>query len=84
MASIGPTIGIKGESAYTNAMKRIVAETKTLDSEMNLLTSTFKKNDNAIETNRKKQEMLTKQYLLGEALIIKIFLILKSIFRKQR
>lgn len=61
MASIGPTIGIKGESAYTNAMKRIVAETKTLDSEMNLLTSTFKKNDNAIETNRKKQEMLTKQ-----------------------
>ena len=61
MVSIGPTIGIKGESAYTNAMKRIIAETKNLDSEMNLLTSSFKKNDSAIENNKKKQELLTRQ-----------------------
>lgn len=59
--SIGPTIGIKGESAYTNAMKRIVAETKKLDSEMDLLTSSFKKNDSAIENNKKKYELLQKQ-----------------------
>lgn len=61
MVSIGPTIGIKGESAYTNAMKRIIAETKNLDSEMTLLTSSFKKNDSAIENNKKKQELLTRQ-----------------------
>lgn len=61
MVSIGPTIGIKGESAYTNAMKRIIAETKNLDSEMTLLTASFKKNDSAIENNKKKHELLTRQ-----------------------
>ena len=61
MVSIGPTIGIKGESAYTNAMKRIIAETKTLDTEMNLLTSSFRKNDSAILNNNKTMELFQKQ-----------------------
>lgn len=61
MVSIGPTIAIKGESAYVQSMKRIIAETKTLDTEMEKLTSSFKKGDSAIDNNKKKQELLTRQ-----------------------
>lgn len=72
MVSIGPTIGIKGETAYNTALKRIIAETKNLDSQMNLLTSSFTKNDNAIERNRKKQELLTKQIESAEKVLSKM------------
>lgn len=72
MVSIGPTIGIKGETAYNTALKRIIAETKNLDSQMNLLTSSFTKNDNAIERNRKKQELLSKQIESAEKVLSKM------------
>ena len=61
MVSIGPTIGVKGESSYRLALRNIISETKLLNSEMDLMVAKFNKSDSAIEKNKQKQEMLTKQ-----------------------
>lgn len=61
MVSIGPTIGVKGESSYRLALRNIISETKLLNSEMDLMVAKFNKSDSAIEKNKQKQEMLNKQ-----------------------
>ena len=61
MVSIGPKIQITGESAYRQALNRIISETKELNSEMDLMVAKFSKSDSAIEKNKQKQEMLTRQ-----------------------
>ena len=61
MVSIGPKIQITGESAYRAALSRIISETKALNSEMDLMVTKFTKSDTAIEKNKQKQEMLTRQ-----------------------
>lgn len=61
MVSIGPKIQITGESAYRQALNRIISETKELNSEMDLMVAKFSKADSAIEKNKQKQEMLARQ-----------------------
>lgn len=61
MVSIGPTIGVKGESSYRLALRNIISETKALSSEMDLMVAKFNKYDSAIDKNKQKQEMLSKQ-----------------------
>ena len=61
MVSIGPKIQITGETAYRQALNRIISETKSLNSEMDLMVAKFNKSDTAIEKNKQKQEMLTRQ-----------------------
>ena len=61
MVSIGPRIQITGESAYRAALSRIISETKSLNTEMDLMVAKFTKSETAIEKNKQKQEMLTRQ-----------------------
>ena len=61
MVSIGPKIQITGESEYRQSLNRIISETKALNSEMDLMVAKFCKSDSAIEKNKQKQEMLTRQ-----------------------
>lgn len=56
--SIGPTIGIKGESEYRSALRRIISETKTLNTETEKVASTFSKYDSALTRNKQAHEML--------------------------
>lgn len=61
MVSIGPRIQITGETEYRQSLNRIISETKALNSEMDLMVAKFSKSDSAIEKNKQKQEMLTRQ-----------------------
>lgn len=61
MVSIGPKIQITGESEYRQSLNRIISETKALNSEMDLMVAKFSKTDSAIDKNKQKQEMLTRQ-----------------------
>lgn len=61
MVSIGPKIQITGETEYRMSLNRIISETKALNSEMDLMVAKFSKSDSAIEKNKQKQEMLTRQ-----------------------
>lgn len=61
MVSIGPKIQITGESEYRQSLNRIISETKALNSEMDLMVAKFSKSDSAIDKNKQKQEMLTRQ-----------------------
>lgn len=56
--SIGPTIGIKGESEYRSALRRIISETKTLNTETEKVASTFSKYDSALTRNKQAHEIL--------------------------
>lgn len=58
MVSIGPKIGIKGETEYRQAIMRVISETKSLNAEMDLMTAKFKDNDSAMSKNKQ----LTEQY----------------------
>ena len=76
---IGPKIGIEGEKEYREQLRQITQTTKTLDSEMKKVTSTWDKNTSELSKNRamakntaqqiaqfsEKQEILNK--LLDEA-----------------
>lgn len=66
MVSIGPKIQITGESAYRQALNRIISETKELNSEMDLMVAKFTKYDTAIDKNKEKQAMLLRQIEQGE------------------
>lgn len=61
MVSIGPTIQIKGEDSYRLAVRKIIQETKELNSEMDLLVSQFDKNTSGLEKNKRQHELLEKQ-----------------------
>ena len=40
--NIGPKIGIDGEAAFRNEIKNIAQQLKVLDSEMKIVTNSFK------------------------------------------
>lgn len=61
MISIGPRIGIQGEAGFRNALREIRAESEKLGTQMNRLTETFTKNDDAIQRNVKTQKQLQTQ-----------------------
>ena len=59
--NIGPRIGIEGESEYRKQINNIIQQTKTLNSEMKALTSTFDKEGASIKQNKAQKEILTTQ-----------------------
>lgn len=59
--NIGPKIGIDGEAEYRKQINNIIQQTKTLNSEMKALTSTFDKEGASIKQNNAQKELLTKQ-----------------------
>lgn len=61
MVSIGPKIQITGEDAYRLALRRIIQETKSLNSEMDLMVAKFDKNTTALEKSTRMHEMYGKQ-----------------------
>lgn len=59
--NIGPQIGIDGYADFTRSMKNIISQSKELDSEMKLVTSSFDKNDASQEKLAAQMQVLTKQ-----------------------
>ena len=58
---IGPKIGIDGEAEYRKQINNLIVQTKTLGTEMKVVTSEFKDNANSQEALTKKNEVLNKQ-----------------------
>lgn len=62
--NIGPKIGIDGEAAFRQSLKNIVQQTKELDAEFKMVTSTFTKNGSAQDKLQKQAEVLGRQFAL--------------------
>ncbi len=58
---IGPKIGIEGEKEFRDAITSINTRLKTLDTEMQAVTSAYNKNDTSVEKLTAKQKVLTQQ-----------------------
>ena len=59
--NIGPRIGIDGEAQYRKELSNIIQQQKTLQSEMNAVTSSFSKNTTAEEKNTAVSKILADQ-----------------------
>lgn len=59
--NIGPKIGIDGEAQFRKEINNLVQASKTLDSTMKAVTSSFDENDNSQEKLTAQSEILTKQ-----------------------
>ena len=59
--NIGPKIGIDGEAAFRNEIKNIAQQLKVLDSEMKIVTNSFKNNGDEQAGLIDKSDVLTKQ-----------------------
>lgn len=59
--NIGPRIGIDGEPQYRKELSNIIQQQKTLQSEMNAVTSSFSKNTTAEEKNKAVSKVLAEQ-----------------------
>lgn len=59
--NIGPVIGVDGEKEFRKQINQCVQVTKTLDSEMKALTSSFDGNERSQSELAKQSEILTKQ-----------------------
>lgn len=59
--NIGPRIGIDGEAEYRKQLQGIITETKTLDTEMKKLQSSFDGDKRSLKQNKAERELLTKQ-----------------------
>lgn len=62
--NIGPRIGIDGEAQYRKELSNIIQQQKTLQSEMNVVTSSFAKNTTAEEKNTAVSKILAEQVKL--------------------
>ena len=58
MISIGPTIGIKGEKEFRATLKELISDVQKYGAEMDRLTASFDKNNDALTQNAKKHELL--------------------------
>lgn len=59
--NIGPKIGVDGEAEYRRQIRQIIQQSKTLESQMKLVASTFNSATTAEEKNAKTSAVLTKQ-----------------------
>lgn len=59
--NIGPKIGIDGEAKYRSELNKIIQQQKTLQAEMNAVTSSFTKNTTAEEKNAAVSKILSEQ-----------------------
>ena len=62
--NFGLKIGIEGEREFKNSIRDINNSFKVLASEMNLVTSSFSKQENSIGSLSSKTEVLSKQISL--------------------
>lgn len=70
--NIGPKIKVDGEAEYRRAMRDIIAQTKALDSEMRLLTSSFDKNTSKEEKSAKTSDVLTRKITAQEQAVAEL------------
>lgn len=63
-SDIGPKIGIDGEAEYRAQINNIIQKTKTLDSEMKVVASTFGKNATAQKKAAESGRILAEQFAL--------------------
>ena len=61
LTQIGARIELEGADAFRTQMKQIANLTKTLDSEMKALTSSFSKDGKTVEQLRKQKALLAEQ-----------------------
>lgn len=59
--NIGPKIGVDGEREYRNQINQIIQQSKTLESQMKLVASSFTTSTTAEEKNAKTASVLSKQ-----------------------
>lgn len=59
--SIGPKIGIEGESEYRKQINNIIQETKTLKSEYESVTAAFDKGKQSLEQNKEMHRILGEE-----------------------
>ena len=59
--NIGPKIGVDGEREYRNQINQIIQQSKTLESQMRLVASSFTTATTAEEKNAKTASVLSKQ-----------------------
>ena len=59
--NIGPKIGIEGEAEYRKQINNIIQQSKTLASEMKVLTTSFDKNGKSMADNTKQHKLLQEQ-----------------------
>lgn len=60
-SDLGIKLGVEGEKAFKQAIRDINSEFKVLGSEMNLVTSTFGKQNDSVEALTAKSEVLNKE-----------------------
>ena len=58
---IGPRIGLNGAAEYTRSLQNIIAQSKSLASEMKAVTSSFDANDSSQKKLQAQMGVLTKQ-----------------------
>lgn len=76
--NIGPKIEIDGYSEYRQSINNLIQQTKTLDSEMKLLSASFTKNTTAKEKNKATSELLAKQLELQQKKVEEISKVLEK------
>ena len=59
--NIGPKIGVDGEAEYRRQINQIIQQSKTLESQMKLVASSFTTATTAEEKNAKTASVLSKQ-----------------------
>lgn len=59
--NIGPKIGIEGEREYRKQINDLITQQKTFSAEMRALESSFDDTTSAMEKNKKKAQLLSKQ-----------------------
>ena len=62
--NIGPKIGIDGEAAFRNEIKNIAQQLKVLDSEMKIVTNSFKNNGDEQLGLAAQADILTRQMFI--------------------
>ena len=59
--NIGPRIGIEGEEEYRKAINGIIEQSKTLNSEMKALSSSFDAENKSLKDNAAQRKLLNEQ-----------------------
>lgn len=59
--TFGGTVKLEGESEYKKALKDITSDLRVLSSQMGVVTATYGKNNNGIESLTEKNKVLTEQ-----------------------
>lgn len=59
--TFGGTVKLSGESEYRKALSNISAQLKVVSTDMSKVTAEFGKNDNSLESNAKKSQLLNER-----------------------